>query len=207
MVGEGVLQECLFNSKVGKVLVIGRSPCGYTDPKLTERLVPDLAEISALRDELSQYDACFFCMGISSIGLPAEEYCRVTHDVTLGFAKTIAEAKPSMTFCYVSGKSTDSTEKGRVRWARVKGKTENDLMTLLPNAYAFRPGLLHPTAGAKHVQKLYKYVGRLYPLIRKLAPNAASTLAELGRAMIHVGLRGYPSRILEVRDIHATAKD
>lgn len=206
MVGEGVLKECLANPNVERVLVIGRRPCGYTDAKLTERLVADLSDVSALREELKDYDACFFCMGISSIGLPAEEYYRITHDVTLGFAKTIAEAKPSMTFCYVSGKSTDSSEKGRVRWARVKGKTENDLAKLLPNAYAFRPGLLHPQPGAIHALKYYKIFGWLFPIINTLAPNSASTLAELGRSMIRVAMNGYPRHVLEVSDIKAAAR-
>jgi uncharacterized protein YbjT (DUF2867 family) len=206
MVGEGVLQESLENPNVGHVLVIGRRPCGYTHPKLTERIVPDLGDISSLSTEIASYDSCFFCMGVSSIGMGADEYYRITHDLTLAFASTIAKAKPSMTFCYVSGKATDSTEKGRVRWARVKGKTENDLAKLLPNAYAFRPGLLQPSPGAKHVLKYYKWVGWLFPLVNKLAPSSASTLAEVGRAMIHVAMHGYPKHVLEVKDIKAAAK-
>jgi hypothetical protein len=206
MVGEGVLQECLQDPHIDAVLVIGRRPCGYTHAKLTERLVEDLSTISSLRNEIARYDSCFFCMGVSSIGMPPEDYYRLTHDLTIGFATTVAEAKPSMTFCYVSGKSTDSTEHGRMQWARVKGKTENELMKLLPNAYAFRPGLLRPTEGAKHVAKAYKYIGWLFPVINTLAPKSASTLSELGRAMIEVALRGYATHILEVADIKAAAK-
>jgi hypothetical protein len=206
MVGEGVLQECLEDPNVEKVLVIGRRSAEYSHPKLVERLVPDLGDISELEEVVGSYDACFFCMGISSIGISAEEYVRITHDLTLGFASTIARAKPSMTFCYVSGKSTDSTEKGRVRWARVKGKTENDLAKLLPNAYAFRPGLLQPSPGAKHALKYYKIFGWLYPIVRALAPGSASTLAELGRAMIAVALHGYPKKILEVRDVRVASQ-
>ena len=201
-----MLQECLDNQHVASVLVIGRRSCGYTHPKLTERLIPDFADISSLRDELSSYDSCFFCLGVSSVGMPAEDYYRVTHDLTLSFAKTIADVKPSMTFCYVSGKSTDSTEKGRIRWARVKGKTENDLAKLLPNAYAFRPGMLEPRKDAKHVLKYYRWISWLVPLMTKLAPKSASTLADLGRAMISVALHGYPKRILEVVDIKAATQ-
>jgi hypothetical protein len=206
MVGEGVLQECLENQNVGHVLVIGRRPCGYTHPKLTERIVPDLADISSVLTEIASYDSCFFCLGVSSIGMGADEYYRITHDLTLAFASTIAKTKPSMTFCYVSGKSTDSTEKGRVRWARVKGKTENDLMRMLPNAYAFRPGLLEPRPDAQHVLKYYKLVGWLVPLLLRLMPKSASTIAEVGRAMIHVSQHGYRTHILEVKDIKAAAR-
>jgi hypothetical protein len=207
MVGEGVLLTCLENPQVQKALVIGRRSCGITHEKLTEILVPDLSDISTIKYPLKGYNACFFCLGTTSVGKTEEEYTRTTHTLTLGFAKTLSEVNPEMTFCYVSGSGTDSTEKGKVMWARVKGKTENDLSKLPFRAvYHFRPGYLHPIPNQKHTLPYYKYISWLYPLLRLLATNFTSTLKELGTAMIAVSTRGYEKKHVEVRDIHALQK-
>jgi uncharacterized protein YbjT (DUF2867 family) len=202
MVGEGVLHECLNDDNIQKVLVIGRRTCGYTSSKLFEIIVPDLADLSSVKQQLIGYDACLFCAGISSVGISAEQYETITYSLTLKFAGTLQAMNPQMVFCYVSGAGTDNSEKGRIRWARVKGKTENDLMKLPFSAvYNFRPGFMQPTKGLKYVNRYYKYFTWSYPLLRMLFPNMVSTLSELGMAMIHVTEKGYDKKILEVKDI------
>jgi len=202
MVGEGVLHECLQSETVEKVLVVGRRSCSVTHPKLTEIIVKDFFDLSLIENELKGFNACFFCLGMSSVGVSKEEYERMTYDLTMNFAKTLVKENPEMTFCYVSGKGTDSTEKGRLHWARVKGKTENDLMKLaFKRVFAFRIGFVKPSKGAKNVLAAYKYVGWLYPIVRAVSNKYASTLSEVGEAMIKSVTKGYDKQVLEVEDI------
>ena len=207
MVGEGVLHECLLDPQVEAVLVINRKPCGVMHPKLKEIIHQDFFDISAIESQLSGYNACFFCLGVSSVGMKEPEYYKLTYTLTLNVAQKLSELNPGMTFCYVSGAGTDSTEKGRSMWARVKGKTENDLMKLpFKRVLAFRPGYMHPTPGLKNVNKYYKYISWMYPFLRRIFPGGVSTLAELGQAMINAARFGYEKQVLEVRDIVALAK-
>jgi uncharacterized protein YbjT (DUF2867 family) len=202
MVGEGVLHECLNHPMVESILVINRKPCGIVHPKLKEIFHRDFADISALAGQVTGYDACFFCLGVSSVGMKEPEYTRVTHTLTMGFASTLASLNPGMTFCYVSGAGTDSTEKGKMMWARVKGKTENDLMKLpFRQVFNFRPGFMIATPGLKNVNPLYRYAAWLIPILRPLMPNTISTLKVVGLAMINSVFEGYPKQVLEVRDI------
>ena len=208
MVGEGVLLECLQHDSVEHVLVIGRKSCERNHPKLEEILVEDLADLSSVTSRLKNYDGCFFCAGVSSIGMKEEKYYRLTYTLTMEFAKTLAAINPGMTFCYVSGGGTDSSEKGRMMWARVKGKTENDLAKLpFKSTYNFRLGMARPSPGMKNVLPLYRYVGWLAPFISAVAPNVISTLTELGLAMINAVLKGYEKQVLEVKDIKKLAKE
>lgn len=202
MVGEGVLHECLRNEAVERVLVVGRRSCGVTDPKMTEIILPDFFDLSAIEPQLKGWNACFFCLGVSSIGMSNEEYQRLTYDLTMNFAETLVESNPDMTFCYISGSGTDSTEKGRLFWARVKGKTENDLMKLpFKRVFGFRIGFLKPEKDYKNTIGAYKYLGWIYPLVRAVTNKYASTLPEVGRAMINGATNGYEKQVLEVEDI------
>lgn len=207
MVGEGVLHECLQHDDVEEILVIGRRPCGITHPKLREIVYPDLYDLSSIENQLKDYNASFFCLGTTSVGKKETEYTRITYDLAMSFGKTLSRQNPDMIFCYISGAGTDSTEKGKIMWARVKGKTENDL-TKLPfkKVYNFRPGIIKPTKGLKNTLSFYKYLGWLIPLIRLIAPNTVSTLKELGLAMINAPGKGYEKNILEVKDIKELAK-
>ena len=207
MVGEGVLHECLLHEDVEQVLVLGRKPCGITHPKLKEIVHADLYNLSTIENQLSNYNACYFCLGTTSIGKNEEEYTKVTYTLTMHVATTLSKLNHDMTFCYVSGAATDSTEKGKSMWARVKGKTENDLMKLpFKQVYNFRPGFMKPTKGLKNTLSGYKYLGWFYPFLRMVFPNAASTLREVGLAMINVTLYGYDKKILEVKDIVTLSK-
>jgi uncharacterized protein YbjT (DUF2867 family) len=207
MVGEGVLLECLANSAVAEVLLVGRKPYPAEHPKLKQLVIADFMNITGIiASQFSGYDACFFCAGISSVGLSEAEYTHITYDLTLHFAETLAPLNPQMTFIYVSGGSTDSTEKGRVMWARVKGRTENALMRLpFHAAYNFRPGFMKATPGQKNVKSYYNLIGWLYPIVRPLAPNLVSTLRDVALAMIHATQHGYPKQILEIKDINELA--
>lgn len=207
MVGEGVLHECLQSPKIEEVLIINRKPSGITHPKLKEIVHQNFFDFFPIKDKLIGYDACYFCLGVSSVGMKEPEYTKMTYTLTLHVAQTLSTLNPTMTFCYVSGSGTDSTEKGRSMWARVKGKTENDLMKLPFKAvYNFRPGYMHPTPGLKNTPSAYKYFSWLYPMVRKVFPNFASTLSELGLAMLYVTTQGYEKQILEVKDIVALSK-
>lgn len=207
MVGEGVLHECLQDDHIKEVLVIGRKPCGVVHPKVQEIVHADFFDFSPIAAQLGGYDACFFCLGVSSIGMKEPEFYRMAYTLTMHVAETLAPRNPGMTFCYISGAGTDSTEKGRSMWARVKGKTENDLMKLPFKAvYNFRPGFLKPTPGLKNALSMYKYINWVYPFMRWIYPAGFSMLKELGLAMIEVGVNGYPKAILEVKDIVAAAK-
>ncbi len=207
MVGEGVLIECLQHPQVEAVLVINRKPCGVIHPKLKEIIHKDFFDLSAIEDQLSGYNACYFCLGVSSVGMKEPEYYKLTYTLTLNVGLTLSKLNPDMTFCYVSGAGTDSTEKGKSMWARVKGKTENDLAKLpFKQEFNFRPGFMKATEGQKNIIGLYKYISWLYPILRRFFPGTVSTLAEVGQAMINVTLYGYEKQILEVRDILAVAK-
>ena len=206
MVGEGVMQRCLDNPKVEKILAISRKPNGHQHPKLLELIHQDFTDLRGIEDQLSGFDACFFCAGISSVGVSKEDYEKITYDLTLSFAQTLAKLNPQMTFTYVSGQGTDSTEKGKSHWARVKGKTENDLKKLpFKQVFAYRPGAMKPMEGAKHVLSWYKYFSWMYPIGRKLLPNAFNTLAEVGDSMLYLTLNGYDKFILEGKEITETA--
>jgi uncharacterized protein YbjT (DUF2867 family) len=208
MVGEGVLHECLQSPEIEEILIINRKPSGYTHPKLKEIIHQDFFDISPIKAQLKGYNACFFCLGVSSVGMKEAEYTKMTYTLTMHVAETLSKLNPDMTFCYVSGSATDSTEKGRSMWARVKGKTENDLMKLPFKAvYNFRPGYMHPTPGLKNTLPYYKYLSWMYPVVRKVFPGAVSTLAELGQAMIKVAKKGYEKRILEVKDFVSLTKE
>ncbi|WP_339878453.1 NAD-dependent epimerase/dehydratase family protein [uncultured Algoriphagus sp.] len=207
MVGEGVMQRCLENPKVEKILAISRKPNGHQHPKLEELIHADFTDLGAVEAQLSGYDACFFCAGISSVGVSKEDYEKITYDLTLSFAQTLAKLNPQMTFTYVSGQGTDSTEKGKSHWARVKGKTENDLKKLsFKQVFAYRPGGMKPMEGAKHVLSWYKFFAWMYPIGRKLYPNGFNTLAEVGDSMVNVSLYGYDKFILNGKEITQTAE-
>lgn len=207
MVGEGVLFESLIHPEVEHVLVINRRPCGVTHPKLTEIIHSDFQDLSPVADKLKGYNACFFCLGVSSVGMSKEDYYSLTYTLTMHMAGILSENNPDMTFCYISGAGTDSSEKGRISWARVKGKTENDLMKLpFKKVYAFRPGFLQPSKELKNVHKYYSFFSLIYPLFRALMPRYVSTLRELGSAMINSVLSGYKKPVLEVKDIVELAK-
>ncbi len=202
MVGEGVLHECLMHPDVEHVLVINRKPCGVSHPKLHEIIHDNFFDLSPIKEYLINYNACFFCLGVSSVGMKEPEYYHLTYELTMHVAQTLSEQNQGMVFTYVSGGSTDSTEKGRMMWARVKGKTENDLMKLpFKKAYMFRPGYMQPTPGLKNTLKPYKYISWLYPVLRFAFPGHVCTLKELGVAMIHTVTVGYEKQILEVKDI------
>ena len=200
MVGEGVLRECLNNDEVEKVLVVGRKSCGVSHPKLTEIIHKDFFDLSPIAEQLKGYNACFFCLGISSVGVSDKDYRRITYDLTMNFVETILNSE--MTFCYISGQGTNSSEKGRLNWANVKGKTENDLNKMpFKNVFAVRIGFLKPDKDAKNTLGMYKFLGWLYPIVRGVSNKYASTLSEVGRAMIHSVTKDFDKRVLEVRDI------
>jgi uncharacterized protein YbjT (DUF2867 family) len=207
MVGQGVLRECLLDQTVTEVLSIARSSVQQQNPKLRELLLPDLANLSGHESELANFDACFFCAGVSSAGMSEENYTRLTYDLTLSFARTIAPLNPQMTFVYVSGAGTDSTEKVRSMWARVKGRTENALLRLpFKAAYMFRPGFIQPLHGIRSKTRLYQFFYDLLtpvmPLLKGRFPKYLTTTEQLGRAMIHVAKSGYPKPILDPEDIN-----
>lgn len=206
MVGEGVLLECLDNPGVEQVLVVNRKPGGVSHAKLHEIIHADLFDLSAIEPQLAGYDACFFCAGVSSVGMSEEDYRRMTYDLTLNVGQVLAKLNPEMVFCYVTGKSTDSSEQGGVAWARVKGATENALLLLFKRAYMFRPGMMKAVPGQKNLKIWYRLFAWIYPIGRALYPAAFCTLQEVGRAMINAAGKGYPRQILEVKDIVELAK-
>jgi hypothetical protein len=206
MVGEGVLHECLQSADVEQVLVIGRRPCGTTHPKLKEILHDNFLDLSPIKNELSGYNACYFCLGVTAVGKNEAEYTKLTYTLTMHVAQIISSVNIDMVFCYISGAGTN--EKGLQMWAKVKGKTESDLMRLpFKKVYAFRPGYMHATPGLKNTQKYYKYISWMYPFLRAVFPNFTTTLAELGQAMINITRKGYTKNIIEVKDILILAHD
>ncbi|MFD5144462.1 epimerase [Streptomyces sp. NPDC058401] len=210
MIGRGVLRECLRDDSVDSVLAVGRSPLAVTHPKLHELVRADPTDLSVPGPDLASYDACFFCLGISSFRMKEEEYRRITYDLTLAAARPLAAANPRLTFAYVSGEGTDSTENGRTMWARVKGKTENDLLKLPFEAYMFRPGIVQPDRGIPSKTPLYRagyaVTAPLFPVLKRFAPDLVTTTRALGRAMIAVAAAGPgdagTQRILRPRDIN-----
>jgi uncharacterized protein YbjT (DUF2867 family) len=210
MVGQGALRECLADAGVEKVLAVVRSPTGKTHAKLEELIHKDFTDFSSVESKLAGYDACFFCLGISSAGMKEPDYRRVTYDFTLAAAKTLAKVSPAITFIYVSGEGTDSSEKGRSMWARVKGETENALLKLpFKAAFMFRPGIIKPGPGIVSKTGLYRalYVVAtpLFPLVRALAPNMVTSTEQVGRAMVAVARDGAPTPVLATKEINARA--
>src|SRR5260221_528940 len=207
MVGQGVLRECLSDADVQNVLIIGRSTSGRQHAKLREIVHADLADYSAIASQLSGYDACFFCLGVSSAGMREAEYSRITYDFTIAAAETLVKLNPGMTFIYVSGASTDSSERGGSMWARVKGKTENALLRLpFKAAYMFRPGAIQPMHGIKSKTRsyriLYGLMAPLMPALNAWFPKYVTTTEKLGRAMLRVAKVGAGRRGLERARIH-----
>jgi uncharacterized protein YbjT (DUF2867 family) len=208
MVGQGCLRECLIDPGVASVLSIGRGPTGQQHAKLREIVHDNFTDFSAIETELAGYDACFFCLGVSSVGMDAERYRHLTYDITMAAATTLARLNPQMVFTYVTGRSTDSTEQGPVRWVRVKGKTENDLLKLpFKAAYMFRPAGIQPLHGVRSktgwVQAIYVVAAPLLSYLSRVSPNYMTTSEQLGRAMIKVARDGYPKPVLESADINA----
>lgn len=207
LVGEGVMFECLQNPEVSEVLIVSRKHYELTHPKLKELLVKDFFSLASFQDQLSGYDACFFCAGISSAGMKEAEYSYITYDTTMAFANELLPLNPGMVFCFVSGGHTDSTEKGKIMWARVKGKTENALARLpFKNVYNFRPGFMKPMPGQKNIRSYYKIITKIYPVLKFLFPKFGNTVKELALAMINSVAKGAPKQVLEVTDIIALAK-
>lgn len=206
MVGTGVLQECLRDDRVSEVVSVQRSPTITPHRKLREHVRRDFFNYDDARELFRGAKACFFTLGVSAVGKSEAEYHHMTFDLTLAAARTLAELNPGMTFCYVSGVGTDSTERGRVMWARVKGKTENALLALPLEAYMLRPGYIQPMAGVVSKTRLYRLfyqvTGPLYPVLRRLTPNLVTTSEVMGKAMIELAVSGYPSRVLETSDIN-----
>jgi uncharacterized protein YbjT (DUF2867 family) len=207
MVGQGVLRECLLDPEVESVLALGRRSTEQHHEKLREIVQTDLSDLSAMEGILSGYDACFFCLGVSSVGMNEQAYRRVTYDLTISVAGTLVKRNPRMTFFYVSGAGTDSTEHGRRMWARVKGKTENALLQMpFKAAYMFRPGYIQPLHGIRTKTKLYEVlyaiVGSFYPLWKLLFPKYVTTTECVGRAMLNVVKQGAPKSVLENQDIN-----
>ncbi|MFT4024316.1 MAG: NAD-dependent epimerase/dehydratase family protein [Flavihumibacter sp.] len=208
MVGEGVLQECISNPLVEKILLVNRRPSGYSGEKIEERLLKDFNDLSPIAETMKGYDACFFCAGVSSMGMKEDEYFALTYTLTVNFARQLAAIAPQLTFCYVSGAGTDSSEKGRQMWARVKGKTENELLKLPFKAvFNFRPAFMKPSPGARNVKGFYKIINAVYPVFRAVSPRYFLTLTEVGRAMIQVVLQPGKKRVLEVGDIARLSKE
>lgn len=210
MIGQSVLRECIENANVESVLVINRQTCGISHPKLTEIIYKDLFNLSGLTNEMNGYNTCFFCLGISSAGLKENEYHKITYDLTLNIAKIILGINKEMTFCYISGAGTDSTEKGRIMWARVKGKTENALLSMpFKSAYMFRPGYIQPMKGIKSKTRLYNIMYAVFnPLyfVLKHFDSIVTNTETFGKAMINTVLTGYDKNILENKDINKIAR-
>lgn len=207
MVGEGVMLVCLEQPQITDVLVINRKHIDRKHPKLKELIIKDFSTLGDFRERLTEYDACFFCAGVSSIGHTEESFTKATFDFVIPFAKTLSGINPNMTFTYVSGSGTDSTEQGRIMWARVKGRTENRLLTLpFKQVYNFRPGFMKPVKGQQNLLSFYRYLGFLTPLFMVVFSKWSCTLNEVAIAMIHCVSRGYSSSTLEVSDIKLQAK-
>jgi hypothetical protein len=207
MIGQGVLRECLLDSGVEKVVTVGRRPTGRSHPKLSELARPDLSALAPLESKLVGFDACLFCLGVSALGMTEEQYTRVTYDLTMSVARTLVRTSPGLTFIYVSGAGTDSSERGRMMWARVKGRTENALLSLpFKAAYMFRPGAVMPLHGIRSSIRWYNVayaaLRPIYPILSRLAPNLITTTEQLARAMLAVARNGYPAHVLEMADIN-----
>jgi uncharacterized protein YbjT (DUF2867 family) len=209
MVGQGVLRECLLDPDV-QLTTVGRTATGLPHPRLREIVHTDLWQYQSIESDLSGFDACFFCLGVSARGLTETEYKRITYDITVAAGDVLCRLNPKMTFIYVSGAGTDSSERGKIMWARIKGKTENALLKMpFAAAYMFRPGVIQPLDGIQSQTKMYrvfyKLAKPLLPLLRSAFPNRILTTKQIGQAMLNVSRNGYPKQILESKDIHAAA--
>jgi uncharacterized protein YbjT (DUF2867 family) len=209
MVGQGVLRECLKDPEVELAVTIGRSATGAKDPRVREIVHRDMSNFAAIEGELAGFDACFFCLGVSSSGMKEADYEKVTYGFTLAAAETLSRLNKGMTFIYVSGSGTDSSEQGRMMWARVKGRTENALLRLPFTAYMFRPGFIEPLDGIQSKTPIYRvfyqFSKPLWPLLRWTLPNQVISTREIGRAMLAVAKHGYEKQILETKDLRAVA--
>jgi uncharacterized protein YbjT (DUF2867 family) len=207
MVGQGVLRECLLDPEIESVVCVGRASTGQQHAKLRELMHADFLDFSPIENQLQGFDACFFCLGVSSAGMSEENYQRVTYGITLAAARTLARLNSNITFIYVSGTGTDSTERGRVMWARVKGKTENELLRLpFHAAYMFRPGVIVPLHGIQSKTRVYRafytLLGPVLPLLQGRFPKYVTTTEQIGHAMLKVAKNGWPKRVLETSDIN-----
>ncbi len=203
MVGEGVLMECLQNNEVTEVLMVNRKPSPLKHSKLRETIASDFTKLDAVEEQLKGYDACFYCAGISSVGLDEEKYSHITYTTTMAFAEKLAALNPNMVFDFVTGAHTDSSEKGKIMWARIKGKTENDLMRLpFKGQYNFRPGFMKPFKEQQNVKTIYKPIIWLFP---KILPKQSLTLQQVAQAMINTVTKGYEKQVLEIADIKILA--
>ena len=209
MIGRGVLLECLRDSDVDLIVTLGRTPVGINQGKEREIVHRDLLNYAGMEESLSGFDACFFCLGVASAGMNEADYSRVTYGYAMAAGQILSHLNPQMTFTFVSGAGTDSSEKGRAMWARIKGRTENALLKLPLRAYMFRPGFIEPMDGIQSktpmYRRFYSTLGLLFPLLRKTFPNHILSTRQIGRAMLNIARRGYPRHILEVRDIRAAA--
>ncbi len=210
MVGTGVLMECLVDPRVNSVLAIGRVPSGISHPKLRQLIRSDFTQYNDVKTELTGWDACFFCLGVSSAGMDETAYQRITYDLTITAAETLGTLNPGIIFSYISGQGTDTSEVGRFMWARVKGRTENQLLRMPRiTAYMFRPGFIQPLKGIRSKTRLYRLfytmLGPVYPILRRLLPKHVTNTEVVGHAMIEVAARGHAKRILETADINALA--
>ncbi|MEJ2615111.1 MAG: NAD-dependent epimerase/dehydratase family protein [Ignavibacteriaceae bacterium] len=202
MVGEGVMHECLNHPDVESVLVINRRTINPGHPNLKEIIHNNFYDFSGIEEQIKGFNACFFCLGTTSVGKKEDEYTRITFDITKALADILVRHNPQMTFCYISGSGTDSSEKGKIMWARVKGKTENYILNLgFRQAFAFRPAIIEPTKGLKNTLAPYKYLSFLIPVIRLILPKHICSLKEIGIAMINSVIKGNDKKILEVADI------
>ncbi|WP_371500687.1 epimerase [Kitasatospora sp. NBC_00374] len=206
MVGQGVLRECLLDDRVASVLAVVRSPLGRSHPRLREAATADFADLSPIQDRLGGLDACFYCLGVSAIGMDERQYTRISYDYPLAAARLLLDLNPGLTFTYVTGEGTDRTERSRAMWARVKGRTENDLLALGPDTYMFRPGFIQPLYGARSRTGWYRagyaVTAPLLPLLRRFLPDRVTTTETVGRAMLAVALRGDAERVLPTREIN-----
>ncbi|MGE3800383.1 MAG: epimerase [Candidatus Kapaibacterium sp.] len=211
MIGSGTLVECLADPRIEQILVIGRRPCGVEGEKVSEILISDFYDYSAIEDKLAGYDACLFCLGTTSVGKSEEEYRHQTNELTLAAARTLVRLNPEMTFCYVSAEGTDPTGKSRQMWARVRGELENDLIALpFRGVLIYRPFYIQPVTGVSSATRVYrlfyKFLSPLYPLLKRIFPNYVTTTETLGRALIEGAVNGAPTKVLRSREINALAK-
>jgi nucleoside-diphosphate-sugar epimerase len=206
MVGKGVLLECLEDSDIKNILVLSRQTCNINHDKLREIIHEDFFDFSEIKEQLKGFDACFFCLGVSAAGLDEKKYSKITYDLTLGFAQIMLEQNPNSVFCYISGAGTDSSEKGKIMWARVKGKTENALLALpFKESYMFRPGYIQPLKGVKSKTRAYNVFYSIFKpfyFILKSFKGLATDSVTLGKVMIYVAMNGYDKRIISSKDIY-----
>ena len=208
MVGEGVLLVCLENPAISNVLIINRKPLGITHPKLKEIIHENFHDLSPVAAQLAGYDACFFCLGVSSVGMKMHKYRKVTYDLTMHFGETVSRINSDMVFIYLAGAGTDGAEKGKVDWARIKGKTENDLRKLpFKRVYGYRPGFIKPYKGQKKAHAFYNYINWFFPIGKKLSPDYFNTMEELALSMIRVSMHEYPKETVYGKDIALIAAE